>query len=177
MAAAKRTSKASDAALGGITLALIILTLYAITIIKNSTIFLLVLSNYLSAIPYIKGRIRLGIEVYIAAIILSLVVVPERLYTIAYAVTGLYPLVKLLCESRKLIEEFILKLLYYNISMVSLLIVYDAIMSTSMLNMIWTIGLKQVAVIIAAEAFFIVYDYIFSKFIKYINNKLIWKIS
>jgi hypothetical protein len=172
LAAVRRGSKAKDAALGGVSVALILLSLYAANYVKNNTVFFLVLSNYLSAIPYIKGRIAFGLEVYCAALLLAIFVIPDKIYIISYAITGLYPLIKLLCESRTVVVEFILKLLYYNISIVSLLVIYDSIMNTNIISLIWPLSLKTAAIIAAGEGFFLVYDFVFTKFINYINIKL-----
>lgn len=173
MAAARGGSKAKEAAFGGVTVALIIFSLYAATLVKNNTVFFLVLSNYLSAIPYIKGRIAFGLEVYCAAMLLATFVVSDKIYIIIYAITGLYPLIKLLCESRTFMMEFILKLLYYNISMIGLLFIYDSIMNTSMISLIWPVSLKAAGIIALGEVFFLVYDFVFSRFINYINKKIL----
>ncbi len=172
MAAARRSSRAGDVTLGGITVALIILSLYGASVIRNNTVFFIVLSNYISAIPYIRGRIRTGVEAYAAVIVLAIFVVSDKIYIIIYAVTGIYPLIKLLCESKSMAVEFILKYLYYNVSMVTLLLIYDFLLNTKFISLIWPVSLKTVGVIAAAEIFFLIYDLIFSRVINYIKNKL-----
>lgn len=156
--------------LGGISTALILICLYGGTIIRANRIALLFLSTFFSSLPYIGGSISTGILAYAASAILGWFILPNKIYVASYALFGVYPLIKLKCEKLNVLSEFLLKYLWFNASLVVYYIFFKNFiyLDNFFLSLYGTIIL-----IVAAEILFIIYDFIFTKFIMFIQDRVL----
>ncbi len=155
-------------ALGGILLAFTVICVFLASILPTSVLSLYAISSLFIAVIIIEFGTKAGWAFYIASSILSVILVP-RLEVIPFVVFfGLYGLIKLYIErlsSRVL--EYVLKLVYFNICLFfGLFFLKELILSG--------INLAKPIYIIAAilEVVFIVYDYVYTLFIRFYASQL-----
>lgn len=151
-------------AYGGILLAVNIILLMLVNIIPVNTLFLLGLASLPISIIIMEWGLRSGIAFYIGSVILGFIVMSNKSQWIIYTLTfGVYGIVKYFIEKDiPIYLEYILKLLFANII---LLIVYFILKEFIYIpiNLI-TIG--------SFEIVFLIYDYMYTLFIEYYNNKI-----
>lgn len=155
--------------LGGISTALILLSLYGGTVIRTNKIAFMVLATFVSSLPFIRGNISTGVLAYISAAVLGGVILPNKLFVVVYVLFGIYPLIKLRSEKFKIGFEFLLKYLWFNITLV---VYYMFFKSFIYLNSFFLGTQGIIILIIAIEGLFFVYDYIFSKFIMFVQDRV-----
>lgn len=156
--------------LGGISTALIIISLYGGTIIRTNKLAFMVLATLVSSLPYIGGSIGTGILSYAAAAVLGGLMLPNKLYGVVYALFGIYPLIKLKCEKFKLIPEFLIKYLWFN---ATLIVYYVFFRNFIYLNSFFLSTSGTLVLIVAAEILFLVYDLVFTKFIMFVQDRVL----
>lgn len=151
-------------AYSGILLGLNIILLLLSNIIPINTIFFMGLASLIISIVIMEYGSKTGILFYIASVILSFIVIHNKAQWIIYICTfGVYGLVKYIIEKgRPIYIEIILKLVFANMIVVCLYLILKTVVIIP-INII-TIILFQVA--------FLVYDYVYSLFIEYYNEKL-----
>lgn len=148
----------------GILLALNILILLLVNIIPMNTLFFMGIASFLISIVILEYGIKLGFVFYIASSILSFIVLVNKAQWVLYVFTfGLYGLVKYFIErNRPFYIDLGLKLCFAN---VVILIVYLTLKAIVFIPInIYTLLVFQVA--------FLVYDYIYTLFIEYYEDKL-----
>lgn len=155
-------------AISGIAIAFIIISLYLGTIIKNNRIFFIALATYFEVLPVLIGGIKIGFMAYIASSILAIFLIPNKVYAYIYIIIGIYPIVKLLCEKYNVYIEFTFKYLWFNI----ILILNYYIAKKYMLINDIMIKNREIILIIFIEILFFIYDYVFTVFINFANNKI-----
>lgn len=159
-------------ALGGVVTAMIVVALYMGTIIRTNTISFLIFATYIGGISCIVGGFKGGIITYLSSAILSYLIIPDKIYALAYAIAGIYPVVKLFCENRNKVIEYLMKFIWYNISVG--VIIYSTEKYRQLILNEW-MG-KSIYILIIAfiliEAFFIVYDVIFTQFISFVCKRI-----
>ena len=150
-------------AYGGILLALNCIILLLVNIIPINTLFLLGLSSLPIAVVIMEYGPKAGILFYIGSVLLSFMLMANKSQWILYIFTfGIYGLVKYIIEKdRSFIQEYIMKLVAANI----LIIIYF------ILKFFVYIPVNIITIIIF-EIAFIIYDFVYSKFIDYYNEKL-----
>lgn len=168
-----RHKNVQNIVIGGITTALIFISLYTGTIIRNNRIFFLALSTYFGSIPFLSGNIRYGIMVYIASSLLSLILLSNKIFAAAYVIFGIYPLIKLLSEKHKLVFEFLLKYSWINLSVLMSYFIYILIFKVKVFKNVYIL----LYALIALEAGFLIYDVIFSKFVYLMKEKIMSKVK
>ena len=146
--------KAKDITLGGIMVALSIITLYLTTIIPVNTLSILTLASCFIPITILRSNIRTACFVYVATTLMSFFIVPIN-YAIMYALLfGIYGIVKYFIEKlRKLPIEIILKLLFFNVVLSIGLIFMNAFIGE--LN----IDLPTWLLYLVAQPAFLLYDF------------------
>lgn len=146
--------KAKDITLGGIMVALSVITLYLTTIIPINTFAILTLASCFIPICIIRSNIKTAFFVYIASTIISFFILPIN-YTIMYGMLfGVYGIIKYFIEKlNKLPFEIILKLIFFNI----ILVIGLMFMSTILGDL--NIKLPTWALFLAGQIVFLVYDY------------------
>lgn len=150
-------------AYSGILLSLNIILLLLVNIIPINTLFLLGLASLPIAIVIMEYGPKAGIIFYIGSVLLSFMIMTNKAQWIVYIFTfGIYGLVKYIIEKdRSFIQEYILKFLVANI-----LIIFAYIILKQFVYIpvnIFTILIFEIA--------FIVYDFVYSQFIDFYNDK------
>lgn len=148
----------------GILLGLNIVLLLISNLISINTMFFMGLASLIISVIVMEYGVNTGIVFYIASIILSFIVMPNKSQWLLYTLTfGIYGLVKYFIEKgRPIYIEVILKLIFANLVAVILYLILKNIVIIP-INII-TIIVYQVA--------FLVYDYVYSLFIEYYNEKI-----
>lgn len=151
-------------AYGGILLSLNIILLLLVNIIPINTLFLLGLASLPIAIVIMEYGPKSGIIFYIGSVLLSFMIMANKAQWILYIFTfGIYGLVKYIIEKdRNFIQEYILKFLAANILIIFAYIILKQFVYIP-IN-IFTILIFEIA--------FIVYDFVYSQFIDFYNDKL-----
>ncbi|SKA85261.1 hypothetical protein SAMN05443428_106139 [Caloramator quimbayensis] len=155
--------------LSGFISALMIISLYAGCIIRNNRIFFMALSTYFESIPIIIGGVKVGFLCYIASSLLSLILLPDKIYAFIFLIFGVYPIIKYFCEKESIIKEYIFKYIWFNFFMVLTYFLYKKIIiinSEMIKNSI-------LMLIIILEVLFFIYDYVFTKFITYVKYRIL----
>ncbi|MEG1411203.1 MAG: hypothetical protein RRZ84_05510 [Romboutsia sp.] len=151
-------------AYGGILLGLNIILLLLVNVLPINTLFLLGLASLPLSIIIMEWGPKVGVIFYFGSVILSFIVMANKSQWILYVFTfGIYGLIKYLIEKdRSIVVEYALKIIVANV----LVVVVYAILRFFIyipVNFI-TIGIFEVA--------FIIYDYTYSLFIDYYNDRL-----
>lgn len=151
-------------AYSGILLGLNIVLLLISNLISINTMFFMGLASLIISVIVMEYGVNTGVVFYIASIILSFIVMPNKSQWLLYTLTfGIYGLVKYFIEKgRPIYTEVILKLIFANLVAVILYLILKNIVIIP-INII-TIIVYQVA--------FLVYDYVYSLFIEYYNEKI-----
>lgn len=149
---------------GGILLALNIILLLLVNIIPINTLFLMGLASLPISIIIMEWGPKLGTIFYMASVILSFIVMANKFQWILYIFTfGIYGLIKYVIEKdRSFLIEYIMKLISANI----LIFIAYFILK----NFIY-IPINFITIVIFEMAF-IIYDYVYSRFIDYYNVRL-----
>ena len=148
----------------GILLALNIILLLLSNIIPINTVFFMGLDSFLISIVIMEYGFKLGILFYIASSVLSFLVLPNKAQWLIYIFTfGIYGLIKYLVEKdRPFYIDILLKLVYANLSILSLYFMIKGIIYIP-IN-IFTILVFQFA--------FLIYDYVYTLFIDYYEQRI-----
>lgn len=146
-----------------------VITLFAESILPTSKLALYALSSFFISVVIIESGVKTGLVFYISSVLLSLIVVQNKLELIPYIVFfGNYGLIKLFIERlRKLALEYILKILYFSVWLTAAVFFFERIfMENINFDFPWW------AVFIVFEIVFVVYDYVYSLFVRYYIAKL-----
>ena len=151
-------------AYSGILLAVNLLLFAMLNVFQTNTLFLLGLASLPIAIVIMNWGPKTGFVFYLGSIILGFIVINNKAHWIIYIFTfGIYGLIKYLVEQdRPIYVEYILKLIYANIALVA---VYFIVRQFVYVPTQWYL-------ILLFEVVFLVYDYAYSLFINYYNQKL-----
>ncbi len=151
-------------AYSGILLALNILLFFMLNLFPTNTLFLLGLSSLPISIIIMEWGPKIGATFYLASTILGFISITNKAHWIIYVfMFGIYGLIKYLIEQDRVIYiEYILKLVYANIS---LIIVYIIVKQFMYVPTKWYL-------VLLFNVIFLVYDYAYSLFIDYYNHKL-----
>ncbi|MFA6308704.1 MAG: hypothetical protein WC677_03020 [Clostridia bacterium] len=169
-----RTGNSKRVAFNGILLALLVITMYLASLLPGLKTSLLTLSSFYIALVIIEFNILNGWIFYLASSLLLLIVLPNKLMLIPYVLFfGVYGIVKFYIERRnKIVVEYILKILYFNIFFIPLIFFGGKLFFSNAID-----KFPMWAVITALEVVFIVYDYIYTLFIRYYIQKVKSKIK
>lgn len=162
-------SKASKIARGGLYTALTVLLLYIASVTPTSKLSLLTAASAIIPLSILTTGIRNTIAVYGASAILTFLISQKGL-ALSYSVFfGLYGFVKFYVEAmNKVIYEILIKLAYFNLSLFIVYKLYTALFTESISS-----KLPVYFFIIAAQAAFILYDYVMTSIINYIKTKFV----
>lgn len=154
--------------LSGILLAFTVICVFLAANLPTSRLSFYALSSLFLAVVIIEFGSKAGWAFYIASGVLSTVLIP-RLEVIPFIVFfGVYGLIKLYIEKlHSRISEYILKLIYFNICLVlGLMFLKEFILGG--------VNLSMPIYIVAGllEVVFIVYDYIYTLFIRFYGAQL-----
>ena len=151
-------------AYSGILLALNIILLMLVNIIPMNTLFLLGLASLPIAIVIMEYGPKAGILFYIGSVLLSVMIMANKAQWILYVFTfGIYGLVKYIIEKdRSFVQEYMLKLLVANILIIFVYIILKGFVYIPI----------NIFFILIFEISFIIYDFVYSQFIDFYNDKL-----
>ena len=151
-------------AYSGILLGLNILLLLISNLISINTMFFMGLASLIISVIVMEYGVNTGVVFYIASIILSFIVMPNKSQWLLYTLTfGIYGLVKYFIEKgRPIYIEVILKLIFANLVAVILYLILKNIVIIPI----------NIITIIVYQVSFLVYDYVYSLFIEYYNEKI-----
>ncbi len=151
-------------AYSGILLALNIILLILVNIIPMNTLFLLGLASLPIAIVIMEYGPKAGILFYIGSVLLSFIIMVNKAQWILYVFTfGIYGLVKYIIEKdRSFVQEYMLKLLVANILIIFVYIILKGFVYIPI----------NIFLILIFEISFIIYDFVYSQFIDFYNDKL-----
>ena len=169
-----QSKKTSHIAKGGILTAIGFIFIYLSTIMPVNKAYLLALASCIIPLSVITTNIKNAMVVYFSTSLLSLLICGVKITVISYIIFfGLYGLIKYYIEIlRKLYLEFILKLLFFNIDLIMLFFIYKLFFPNLL-----TISMPIYIVIIAAQLSFLIFDYILTLFINYLNRSFIKKLN
>ena len=151
-------------AYGGILLALNIILLLLVNIIPINTLFLMGLASLPISIIIMEYGPKLGTIFYMASVILSFIVMTNKSQWILYIFTfGIYGLIKYVIENdRNFFTEYIMKIISAN---VLIFITYFILKNFVYIPV-------NLFTIIIFQMVFLIYDYVYSRFIDYYNIRL-----
>jgi hypothetical protein len=158
-------------ALNGILGALAVICVLLAAILPTNKISLFALSSFFVAVSILETGARAGWIFYAATSLLALIVVPDKLGVIPYAVFfGLYGIIKFYIEKLdKIIVEYILKYVYFNACVaVAVLTVKELFMH----DIVISDKIPWWLLILALEVVFFIYDYVYTLFIHYYRDRL-----
>jgi hypothetical protein len=162
--------KANRIAKGGIFAALSLILLYLSSIFPTNKLFILGIASCIIPLSILTTGIKNTIVVYSAVSLLSLFIIPSKLISIAYIlIFGAYGFVKYFIEKlRNVPLEFVLKILYFNISSAIIIFLYKLVL-------LEIPNINIYLIILILQFGFIVYDYTLTAFIAYANKNLLKK--
>lgn len=151
----------------GITVALILVVLYAASILPISTLSILTVASCLIPISIIRTSIRNTILVYVASSLASFFLISTNIalyYTLFF---GIYGIIKYFAEKLKNIPlELILKLIGFNILLTIIYFVAVNFLGLPSINyplyLIWVVS----------QAAFLIYDYALTLIISFYLNRI-----
>lgn len=151
-------------AYGGILLALNCILLLLVNVLPINTLFLLGLASLPISIVIMEWGPKAGIVFYIGSVLLSFIIMAQKAQWILYIFTfGIYGLIKYIIErNRSFGEEYILKLLAANILIIITYIILKPFIYIPV----------NIITVVVFEISFIVYDFVYSRFIDFYNDKL-----
>lgn len=151
-------------AYGGILLALNTILLLLINVIPINTLFIMGVASLIISIVIMEWGPKSGVIFYIGTVILSFIVMTNKAQWVAYILTfGVYGLVKYFIEQdRHIYIEYILKLIFANIMIFILYLILKSFIQIPI----------NIILVLAFEVVFLIYDYVYTSFIGYYNEKL-----
>lgn len=151
-------------AYSGILLGVMIILLLMSNIIPINTMFFMGLASLPIAIVIMEYGIKTGVIFYTASVILSFIIIQNKVHWIIYIFTfGIYGLIKYFIEKgRAPYIEIIFKLIFANIVAIFIYFILRTIVVIPM----------NIITIIVFQVVFIVYDYVYTLFIEYYNEKI-----
>lgn len=160
-------------ATGGILLALSIATLFAATTVPGIEMTLYALSSVYVAIMIIEFTPNIGWGFYIATVMLSFVLVPNKAALIPYTIFfGIYAVIKYYIENylKKFpqLAQIILKLVFFNLMFVLGFIFFGSII----VGALHVPDMSLPIILIGAQIFFLAYDYILTLLIGFYMKRV-----
>ncbi|MDK2564314.1 hypothetical protein QOZ84_12200 [Romboutsia sedimentorum] len=151
-------------AYGGILLAVNIIILLLLNIIPMNTMFLMGLASLPISIVIMDLGLKSGIAFYMGSTILSFMVMTNKAQWVLYILTfGLYGIVKYIIEQdRRIYIEYVLKLIFANAAICISYLILKSFVQIPI----------NIFLILAFEVVFLIYDYVYTVFIGYYNEKL-----
>lgn len=168
--------KAKKMAFGGLLLALTIVCMVLGSVIESNTLFLLAAASYFVGIIIRETGMRTGVAFYIAAVLLGLIVAPNKLYVISFAAMGFYILFieqtfvmlgRTTAKVNRKVLFWVIKYIVFNIMYIPVLIAFEQLLFGRNLAAMWTAGL-----IAAGQAGLWIYDRAYEYVQRHLWSKL-----
>ncbi|WP_101773368.1 hypothetical protein [Peptostreptococcus faecalis] len=159
-----RNTVARRVSISGMLLALNTLVFILVNYIPTNTIAFLALASFFAAIVIIEFGLKYGCIYTIASVLMALLILSNKLHFLTYLLTfGTYGVVKAIIEMNfKNSLQLLVKFIYSSIAF--FVLYYVAIMFIKIdFNILY---------ILAFEVAFFVYDFVYTQFIYFYNDKL-----
>lgn len=142
------------------------LFLYLCSIVPSAKLALIALASACVCVPVIECGVRYAVSGVAAAILLSFIIVPNKIIPMAYLLLfGYYPIAKLYIERlRRLWLEMLIKLAAALLAMGIALMIFRGTAGDMTYSML--------AVVLAALAVFVIYDAALTMFITFYKNRI-----
>lgn len=156
-------------AVNGMLLALAVITLFFATALPTGRLSLYALSSFYTAVLVLEYGVGNGWVFYVASGLLSLLLVPNKPGVVPYIVFfGFYGLLKYYVERwNRPIPEYLAKLAYFNLCLAAALLLIRQLLLGSL-----AVSIPLWGLIAVLQAVFLVYDYVYTLFIQYYQNRL-----
>lgn len=161
-------------AFGGIVSALILISLWASSVMSFNTLAFLSLTSFLMGVIFIEGRLKTSFICYGAVSLLSLILPIDKTNALAFILFfGYYPIVKSYIERiNNFCIELILKIILF------LTVSFGSVYGYFML---FSVNISEIlplwAVSLAATVFFVIFDYVLSMLFGYYVKKIRMRIK
>lgn len=165
----KNNINAKRVALSGILGAFAVICLFLAAILPTGRLGFYTLSSFFIAVIIMEYGAKAGWLFYVATGILSFFIIPDKLGVLPYVFFfGIYGVVKYFIEKLdKFVPELLIKLVFFNLCLGAAYLLLRQIFADAI-----AIKLPWYALLAAAEAAFVFYDYLYSLFIAYYRDKL-----
>lgn len=169
----RRSLRTEIIALNGVLGALAVICLLLADVLPTSKISLYALSSFFVSIAIIEGGIRAGWIFYAATAILGSIIVPDKISIVPYALFfGVYGIIKFYIEKlNRIVIEYVLKVVFFNACAAIIILAAQSLFEAGL-----TSRFPWVALVIAGEIIFLVYDFVYTLFINYYRDRLRAKI-
>lgn len=167
--ASLNTSNSKRVAINGLLLALTTITIFLGSVFPGLKITFYTISSFYIAVVIIEfGAINAWIF-YLASCLLLSIIIPNKIMVLPFVLFfGIYGIVKYYCEkTKKRIFEYLLKIIFLNIFLLPIIMILGKQIFPNIDNVlpIW-------ALIPIIEILFLVYDYIYTVFIRFYGERL-----
>ncbi|MGI6732994.1 MAG: hypothetical protein ACOX4J_02290 [Anaerovoracaceae bacterium] len=161
--------RTKTAALGGIMLALLVVTLFLASFVPGIELTLYAISSFYTAVMILETNGKGGGIFYVASGMLALLLIPNKAAVLPYLFFfGLYGIVKFYIEKiRRRPVEIFLKLVFFNISIGSGILLFKS----AFLGNIQLPEYSNILLALGAQLMFLLYDYIFTLLIAFYRNR------
>lgn len=162
-------SKTKRLSLSGILLTLTIISLFMATIMPTNKVSFYVLSSFFVSIIIMEFGVKAGWIFYFTSCLLAFVIIPDKLRVIPFILFfGVYGVIKFHIEKiNNIVIEYILKIIYFNLFLLGAFFIAKQLFFKDL-----AINLPLWGIVIALEIVFIIYDYVYTLFVRYYNDKL-----
>lgn len=161
------SAPARTIARGGMIVLLTVLGLYLVNVFPTVKIFLFSFSTAFLALMVIEDGKRAAVLTFLAAALLGLILVPNKVVMLPYILYfGYYGIIKSIFEQRaSILQEWLLKYFTFNLALLLFYIAGKFIFSLPLeskfpLLFLWLLG----------QFYFFIYDYAYSLFISYYHR-------
>lgn len=168
-----KKTKTSTIALGGICLALTVIFMFAGSIVPGIELTLFAVSSLFIAVMIMESGIRAGILLYAAAVILGLLLIPNKLAMIPYVFFfGYYGILKFFIEKiHNAVIQIIIKVCFFAVILCIGLLGFKELL----LGSVSLPDYPAAVLIVAGILMMLVYDYIYTliinMYLKRIKNR------
>jgi hypothetical protein len=139
------------------------------SILPTSRISLYAIGSFFVSVIVMEFGVKSAWVFYAVTCLTSVFVVPEKTAVIPFALFfGAYGIVKYHIEKiGKIITEYVLKYLYFNVCLfLAVFLVKELFLESIRIDFPWWI------VIVVLEVVFIIYDYVYTLFVRYYISKI-----
>lgn len=166
----KTKNKTSNITKGGFLTTLGVILIYLSGIVPVNKAYLLAIASFIIPLAVVVTNFKNAITVYGATSLLSLLICGFKITVFSYIIFfGLYGLIKYFIERlRKLPLEIILKLAFFNICLFTLFLLCSLFFPG-----ILKIKISRYLIALGAQIAFLIYDYLITLFITYVNRHIL----
>lgn len=166
----RNNSKSKSLALGGILSAITVLCVYFASILPTSKLSLYVLSSFAVSLLIIELGNKTAWTFYATTSALIFIIVPDKLAAVPYITFfGAYGIIKHYIERRSsIIVDYVIKFIFFNINLaLALFLMRTFFISDELFN-----KYPILLVILVIQPVFLIYDYVYTLFIRYYFDRL-----